>query len=180
MGRIRLLEVGNRVVVPAKTHISILAGAIPFILTISHCAGEEDVIFEIPSPAASISDLLTEAENTDGPKLLRAIEKKNEIERKILAIPRIHAKFVEAQNVFPEITERIPPEEAFRHIVTNIIVTPKALRGMDPDASLAEVHCYIRWLCRIERGSSIEEYSFYNVPQKHVNDIDIKHDILSF
>lgn len=82
-----------------------------------------------------------------------------------------------AGNLFPEIMERFPPEEAFRPIVLRMGATEQTARGMGPNPTLAEVRCYIRWLCRIERGSSTDAFTG---PQKRVPDIDLKFDILRF
>ena len=82
-----------------------------------------------------------------------------------------------AGNLFPGIMERFPPEEAFRLIVLRMGATEQTARGMGPNPPLAEVRCYIRWLCRIERGSSTDAFTG---PQKRVPDIDLQFDILLF
>lgn len=63
----------------------------------------------------------------------------------------------------------------------NIMTSEQACRGIAPEATEREIHCYKGWLLRVERGSSIDDYDWETWKnQGQLNDIDIRDDILLF
>ena len=64
----------------------------------------------------------------------------------------------------------------------DIITRAKPRRGIEPDATMAEIRLYKKWLTRVLKGSDIDDYLSFSSSRQNqrCHPIDIKDKILPF